>query len=132
MTTVLILFAAAFALNLVWEYFHSRLYETCRNMERGAYHRLMWSMSAKDAIEICVFYGIAAALFHQWNIMNNLWALVVFALLALGFAFVDETISIRRGHWQYSDAMPLVLGVGVTPLLELVVTGLVALFIIFR
>ena len=55
----------------------------------------------------------------------------VFVATGLTFAFIDETISTRKGRWEYAPAMPRIFGVGLTPLLELPVTGIVALALVF-
>jgi hypothetical protein len=83
-------------------------------------------MSLKDGLFIILFYLIATTLFPTDNILINRAALSAFLVLALGFAFIDEKISVKKGRWEYAKAMPTIFGVGVTPLLEIAVTGLLA------
>jgi len=125
------LFIVAFFLNLVWEVLHSALYTTCHQMPLGKVQRLLVVMSLKDAFWICVFFGASILLFGSLDPFFNLWQLVFFTFVALGFSFIDERVSTHIGRWEYASSMPTVLGVGVTPLLEVAVTGVAALSIVF-
>lgn len=98
-------------------------------MKWPALTRLLLKMSVKDGLWICVFYLISYVVFGNLNPMDNWMQAALFALIALGFAFVDEKISVARGRWEYGPKMPLVYGVGLTPLLELAVTGILAFWL---
>ncbi len=118
-------FVFAFFLNLVWELLHSQLYITCYKLPLRKYVRLMFVMSLKDAFFILVFYSVSVFIFNTIVLQ-----LSFFALISLGFSFIDEKISLRKKRWQYGKAMPLFFGVGVTPLLEVAVTGLLVWWLI--
>lgn len=120
--TLLKILIVAFVLNLAWEIPHSRLYKTVKTWTRRQYVFKMLEMSMKDALFIVLFYVLA-----QTAKPYNLHA---FGAMSLGFAFVDETISTRAGRWEYESYMPKILGVGLTPLLELFVTGLLTFWIV--
>lgn len=83
-------------------------------------------MSAKDAFWIAVFSSIAAFVFQIDTIMQNPYAITLFILFSLTFSFLDEKISLHLNRWQYTPSMPTIFGVGVTPLLEIALTGLAA------
>lgn len=126
------LFAAGFALNLLWEFAHCQLYETCRRQTWAQNIPLLVKMSFKDGLFIVLFYVIALALFPAENILASRAALAVFLTLSLGFAFIDEKVSVKKGRWEYAREMPTVFGVGITPLLEIAVTGVLAFLVLFR
>lgn len=125
------LFFVGFALNIFWEFSHSQLYETCRRETWRVNARLLTFMSFKDALLIVVFYLISSSIFHVQNILLNPWAVAFFGALGLGFAFLDERISIRRKRWAYASSMPTVFGVGITPLFEIAITGIASLYFVF-
>lgn len=98
----------ALLLNIVWEFLHVRLYTTAVTR---AY--LLWQ-SVKDALWISLAYLLAPNVY-------------VFALGLLVFAYVVELHATRTGRWAYGPHMPRVFGVGLSPLLELPVTGTLTL-----
>ena len=125
------LFLFSFLLNLFYEVCHSVLYKTCLNMPLKNYVRLILKASLKDAWFISLFYLITAFIFDNFFILNNYFQLGAFIIICLGFSFIDEKISLKLGRWQYSEQLPKIFGVGLTPLLELAITGLIAFILIF-
>lgn len=120
------LFITAFLINFFWEAWHSELYTTCHRMKYTERMRLLTLMSLKDAFWICVFFGGTVAIFGTTDMFSNTLHAVIFLALTLGFSFIDEYVSVCMRRWEYAGAMPTLLGVGLTPLLELAVTGLLA------
>ena len=121
-----------FGLNLIWEFSHCRLYETCRQLPRRRVVTLLITMAGKDGLLIVLFYLTAAWLWRSAALVDNIPALFFFATLSVGFAFADEKMALRLGRWKYAKAMPVIAGVGLSPLLELALTGLVTLLIVIR
>jgi len=121
----------SFVLNIFWELIHSRLYATCLAMPRKKYYKVIIWASIKDSFWIFIFYLITAFIFNK-NILNNYGAIFLFSILCLIFSFVDEKISLKLKRWEYSINMPKIFGVGLTPLLELAITGLITFFIISK
>lgn len=128
---VLKIATVAFFLNFFWEVLHSRLYATTLVMGPSALGNLLTLQSLKDAGWILLLYLITMFLFRNIDITKRPAQLVSFVLLALVFSFVDERISVELGRWAYAPAMPTVFGAGLTPLLELAVTGAAAFIIVF-
>jgi hypothetical protein len=126
------LFVVGFLLNLVWEFSHSQLYETCRRKPWRKNVPLLIKMSLKDGLFIVLFYVLAVSIFGSRDILTNPSALTSFMLLSLGFAFFDEKTSLRLGRWEYAATMPRVFSVGLTPLLEIALTGLLTFIIVFQ
>ena len=124
-------FIISFLLNLIWEIAHSRLYKTCLRMSPREVIRLTTKMSLKDGFWISLFYLITVLIFNNTNILTSYIQLLIFVILALGFSFIDEKISIKRKRWEYSKKMPKVFKVGISPLFELAVTGILAFIYIF-
>lgn len=121
-----------FLVNMPWEVLHSALYTTCYQMPFQKYTRLITTMSFKDGVWMSVFYLISYFLFGEINILNSLPQTTFFFILALSFSFIDEKISLRMKRWEYNEHMPRIGGVGITPFLEIGVTGLVTFFLLFN
>lgn len=118
-------------MNLLWEVNHSVLYATCYKLSLPSYARLITIMSVKDGLWISFFYGISALLFQNIYIVESFSQLLFFIILSLLFSFFDEKISVNLGRWEYRKNMPTILGVGITPLLEIAVTGVATFFLVF-
>ncbi len=125
------IFLVGFLTNLLWEFCHCWLYETCRRQSWTHNTRLLVMMSLKDGALIVLFFLFSVVLFRSVDILNNAWELMFFLGCGLGFAFLDETLALRFRRWEYAASMPTVFGVGITPLLELAATGTATLMIVF-
>lgn len=129
------IFILSFLINLLWEVLHSQLYTTCLEMPLQDYIPLIISVSLKDAFFITLFYLITVAIFKNKNILKNSRQLILFTVLSLTFSFFDEKISLTMNRWEYAETMPTIFNVGITPLLEIAVTGILTfiyIFIIFK
>lgn len=129
-STLLRLFLVGFALNIIWEFLHCQLYETCRRQTWAKNIPLLLKMSLKDSFFIVLFSSIAGFLWQTDAILDTPAALITFLILALGFSGVDEKISVKKGRWEYAAAMPTITGVGLSPLLEIAVTGVIAIWLL--
>lgn len=126
-----ILFVSAFFINFVWEVWHSQLYTTCLSMPLPQVIRLLTLMSLKDAGWITLFYGILQITLTPENPLTSPLFLGMFVSITLIFAYAVERHAISTKRWEYAPSMPCIFGVGVTPLLELAVTGVLALAVTF-
>ncbi len=131
MLLILQILIISFFLNLLWEVLHSQLYTTCIKASLKKYIPLITLASVKDAFWITLFFIITTITFKNTNILNNPYQLILFITLAISFSFFDERISIKRKRWEYTKQMPVVFGVGITPLLELAVTGTLTFLYVF-
>lgn len=125
------IFLTAFLVNLAWEFAHSRLYETCLRLPFKKTIPLLTRASLKDAFWIVLFFLASVIAFKNTNILTNYFQLLSFVFLSATFSFIDEKISLRFKRWEYSKVMPTVLGVGITPLIELAVTGIITFLVVF-
>jgi len=119
MVLIFKIFLIAFCINLLYELAHSWLYETCQKASWKKYAYLMFKGALFDGAMITLVYYLA-----NGNI-------VIFVLLALVFAYAWEFVAVKNKRWEYSVQMPLVLGVGITPLIQLALTGIIAIYISF-
>lgn len=129
MNIFLSIFIFAVLLNFIWEFLHCRLYDTCKGMDKQKLSNLLVSMSLKDAFFVVFFYVISIAVYGTVNIFENIPQLIFFVSISLIFSFFDEIISLKKGRWKYSKKMPRFMWVGVTPLIEIAVTGVSAIYI---
>lgn len=126
------IFTFSFLINFVWEVLHSQLYTTCLNAPLKKYIKLIVRASVSDAITITTLYMISKILFENTNILMNTNQLVFFLIVSLFLAYIWERSSLKKGRWEYSKKMPVMLKVGITPLLQLAFTGLLTFFYVFK
>ena len=103
--------ALAFGLNLAWELTHGRLY--ARDIPTWMYLRA----AGVDATLI------AAAMSLARRSERGFWTVLVGWLLLIAIGIEVWALSI--GRWSYTDSMPTVGTLGVSPLVQLPLTGVV-------
>ena len=128
---ILKFFLISFLINIIWEFCHCGLYSTCVNWQSKKRILLLTFASFKDALFIVIFYLISIFSSENKNILEVPLSLFYFIALSLLFSFIDEKLSIKYKRWEYSLKMPKVFGVGITPLLELAITGTITFIIVW-
>lgn len=130
-----ILFVQAFLLNFVWEVTQMPLYLSTGMGERDNYIRFLsihWRVSLFDALTIIIAYLLVGLIMQniRWGITKNKIAWSVFILGLLGWQILVEYLSVYVYHrWAYAASMPLVFGIGISPLFQMIFLG--ALVILF-
>ncbi len=126
------LFLISFFINLVYEISHSFLYKTCLEVSTKRYVYLILKGACFDGFVITIFYYCSYLIFKTQNIIENYLQLAFFILISLLFAYFWEAYSLKAGKWEYAKNMPLFFGVGLTPLIQLSLTGILSLLLIFK
>ncbi len=117
------IFLVAFFLNLLYEMLHSVLYKTCWKARLPRYLYLILKGALFDGCVIVMIYFVSYALFPAHY-------LFIFSLTSLVFAYGWELYSLKADKWEYTPAMPKFFEVGITPIVQLAATGLLALYIV--
>ena len=116
-----IIFAVAFLLNFLWENFHAVLYTHYQGEEIT---RLILLRAA--LFDAAFITALAAPFLSLSWLRSRLWLFIIPAVL---FAIGLEWWALETGRWEYTAAMPLIpfLHVGLTPTIQLALTGWLAL-----
>lgn len=117
----LVLFA--FLLNFTWELLQVRFY---RGMDDAPHWEATLSClraSGGDVLIAGSAYGAVAATSGRfWLARPTLRRLAGFVAAGLLITIVLELVSVHAlGRWEYADGVPVVLGVGLPPLLQWIV-----------
>lgn len=106
MKNLLLVFALAFALNFIWEYFHSKLYVAYQGAPITP--KILLRASLFDAVFIVLVYVL----------ISNIWPATFVAAL---FAIALELFALKTSRWEYKKSMPIIpwLQVGLTPVIQL-------------
>ena len=129
------LFVVAFVLNFVWESNHAVLLYQDHDIPSSEYLPMMWYVSVMDGLSVLFLYAIVTLLLGDFFWMNNTKkkGLALFVGLALLLAALIEYRGVYlQARWSYNELMPVMFGVGLSPLVQLAITGVVALWVTRR
>ncbi|MDQ6801516.1 MAG: hypothetical protein M3041_11825 [Acidobacteriota bacterium] len=127
-----ILFAVLiFAVNFGWEMAQGGLFANMQALPFWTATRRCFIAAAGDVVITAIAFALAAAVSRQleWPLMRQGLApsTATFLVTALGITILFERWALASGRWQYDARMPVVFGLGVTPLLQWTIIPLLAL-----
>ncbi len=118
-----LIFIVAYVLNLVWEKTHIQLYDV--HLPYAQEWMLLLRVTFWDAVIITGVY-----LLIDTNRRATRYVLSV--LLCIGVAIFIEQRAFAEGRWAYLPTMPLVSGMGLSPLIQLPLLAIVTYEIVRR
>lgn len=130
------IFLISFLLNLFWELGQMGLYEPMAIYPWCCIKATFWDAVMITATLVLVRYTCQSA--FSLNIVKFKihskklqMALEIFLIISvtLFLAIYIERRAILEGRWIYSNTMPLVFGLGLSPLIQLPFTSLLSLYI---
>lgn len=113
--------ALAFVLNLTWEIAHVRLY-TIWAAADGM--RVAWALlhcSLGDVVIALVMFALAGIVLWRadWPASHPWTGGAIVVIGAMAFTAWSEWYNVyRAGNWGYAASMPLIFGIGLSPLLQ--------------
>jgi len=119
----------ALILNIIWEFSHHSLYIDLSGIPKYS-HLIIASFG--DMLDILGIFVIVSLKNKNLNWIKNPskfdYLMVVF--LGLIIAIFIEMINLNLGRWEYTAAMPTLFGIGISPLIQLALTGIISLIFI--
>lgn len=115
------------ALNLIWEFSHYRLYNDLTGIPATP-HLILASFV--DVLLVFFIFLIITAKKKSSKWVNkpkekDYFFVIIFGLV---LAFFWELVNLQLGRWEYKEIMPLFFKVGLSPLLQLAITGSLGLW----
>lgn len=113
--------ALAFSLHLVWEFAHVRLYEVWATETAST---IVWDVlhcTIGDVLIALVVFLLTSAAFKDsnWPASRPVPGSLLFIFIALVYTALSEWHNVYVAKaWQYSPDMPLIAGIGLSPLLQ--------------
>lgn len=117
--TWIVLLLTAFALNMIWEFVQLPLYGEAGRTAVDLPSRILYRAGMNDALLIGGAMLVALAVRPRSR--AAFW-LTLAATLAAVAVFI-EVRAVTAGRWSYTDAMPTIGIVGLSPLVQLPLTG---------
>lgn len=128
-------FLFAFLFNLFWEVLHSFLYDwnvfPLKN-EISFFIPTILRATLIDAIYILFIFLVNSFIRCGINWINipKLRDYIIVITLGLLVSFFIELRAIYFGLWNYNKYMPLLFGIGVTPLIQLAIINVIVLLLL--
>ena len=113
--------ALAFILNLAWEIAHVRLYTIWAEADGW---RLAWALlhcTLGDVAIALVLFALAGIVLWRadWPASRPWTGSAIVAVGAIAYTVWSEWYNVyRAGSWSYTASMPMIFGIGLTPLLQ--------------
>lgn len=124
--------ALAAPLHFAWEWAHAPLYALWLDESRSVIAYSIAHCTAGDAVIAGASYlaGVAYSRTIDWPNAARLRGTTAALLSGVGYTAFSEWLNVYRlGSWAYTDSMPLVAGIGATPLLQWLLVPLVMVFV---
>ena len=118
---VILCSALSFSLNLVWEISHVGFYTIWREAD-GL--RIAWSVfhcTLGDVLIALAGFALTAIVLWRadWPLSRPWTGGLIVVIAATAFTAWSEWYNVyRAGAWGYAKSMPLIFGIGLTPLLQ--------------
>lgn len=124
-----LIFIFSYLLNFLWEAIHAYTLYQSHDFQASKYVPMLLYASLIDSLLICLIFFVGFLVLKR-IIKANKTKEVVFILIA-GFIIssIIELKALLFKQWSYNDIMPTIFGMGLSPLLQLPITGLISIFL---
>ena len=116
-------------LNLIWEFSHYRLYVDLTGIPSTT-HLIMASLT--DLLLVTLIFLIISIFRRNIAWIENPNKADYFIIVVMGFliAALIEIYSVSNNRWNYTELMPTIFGIGVSPLIQLFSKAIISLFLL--
>ena len=115
-------------LSLIWEFSHFQLYYDLTGIPKTP-HLLIASIGDLFFIGIIFLAVSYKNKTMHWIKSPNRSDYLLIVLFGSLISILIEIINLDLGRWAYKEAMPVILGIGLSPLVQLSITLIISLFI---
>jgi hypothetical protein len=113
--------ALAFVFNLAWEIAHVRLYTIWAAADATGIAWALFHCTLGDVLIALVLFSLIGIVLRRadWPASRPWAGGVIVVIGAMAFTVWSEWYNVyRAGNWGYTSSMPLLFGIGLTPLLQ--------------
>lgn len=128
LSKLLFVFIFSYLLNFLWEALHAyTLYES-HNIIASKYVPMLLYVSSVDAFFISLIFVGGLLVFKREIKANNGKEMLFILISGFIIAAIIELKALFLKQWSYSEFMPTLFGMGLSPLVQLSITGLIVIF----
>ena len=113
--------ALAFVLNLTWEIAHVRLYTIWAEADGMSVAWALFHCSLGDIVIALAMLALAGIALRRadWPVSRPWAGGIIVVIGAMAYTAGSEWYNVyRAGNWGYTAGMPLIFGIGLSPLLQ--------------
>ncbi len=124
----IVLILLIFSFNLIWEFLHYGLYIDLTGIPSNI-HLIIASFT--DLI-LVLFIFLIISTFRKgitWIENTKKSDYIIIILLGMLIAILIEIYSITHNRWFYTEYMPTIFGIGISPLIQLFTTAIISLWL---
>ena len=113
--------ALAFVLNLTWEIAQVRLYTIWAAADGTSVAWALLHCSLGDVVIALAMFALAGIVLRRadWPVSRPWTGGVIVVIGAMAFTAWSEWYNVyRAGNWGYTASMPMIFGIGLSPLLQ--------------
>lgn len=131
------LFFISLLLNFVWEISQMPLFSEMGMGIRSDYLeflRIHWEVTGKDALMVVVIYIVIGFLLRNWEWSKNFnrgW-MILWITLPFWQAVIEYYSVYLYHRWAYAETMPLIFGIGLSPILQMLILPSIAILLSYR
>lgn len=130
---VSVLAAFSFLLHFLWEMLQVPLYADMARMAHWPGIVVCAKATAGDVVIAVAAYATAAGCARTWRWRASRGYVATYLAVGVAITVVLEALNVYVWHrWAYATAMPLLLGIGVSPLLQWAIVPPLALWLMQR
>ncbi len=128
------IFFVSFLLNFLWEISQMGFYSEIGIGSVSNYNQFVkihWLVSLKDALMVVLVISLISLILKNWlwtERVNKIW---LWLLVLPVWQGIIEYHAVYIAHrWAYLETMPLIFGIGLLPLLQMLILPAVAILIV--
>ncbi len=122
-----VLIVSGYLLNFCWESVHGLLYRAHQELPASVYVPMMAQAALLDALWITGMQLCVALYARSRSWGFSVRSVLLFSAAGMLPAMAVEYVAVFRLHlWAYAGPMPTLFGIGVSPLLQMPITGFAA------
>ncbi len=128
------IFIFSFLLNFLWESLHGAwLYECCQNLTARLFVLHILPATFVDALIISAIYLVGILIFSDnlWfaSLNKKKYIYIMSSTLLIAFLIEYHALFITQ-RWSYTSLMPTIFGIGISPLVQLAIIGLITFYFV--
>lgn len=125
-----LIFVFAYLLNFLWEAIHAYTLYQGHDFHASKYVPMLLYVSFIDALLICLIFLIWFLLFKKIIKSNKIKEIIFIVLFGFLIASIIELKALLFHQWSYNNIMPTIFGMGLSPLLQLPIIGVISIFLV--
>lgn len=134
-TKQIIIFAiSTFLLNFFWESIHAvYLYNGIAKLSSAQFLSLILKVSTEDMLILLTIFAGAAILWRDISFFKKMtsWKYIYIITTTVSVAtFIEIRAIFLENRWSYTDLMPTIFGIGISPLLQLLATSTLSILLL--